>query len=171
MRRAIIGFIITCALGCLCVAPLAAHAQPPTHVHRIGYLLGTTREQEPYVEGFLEGMRTLGYVEGQHLVMEYRYAEGQYERFPALAAELVRQREVGSAVADPRRPRRVIDRRLVSDDAPKTFQQLGRHLLGKRGVDRIPLVCVRLRCRHLSPFAMDGTVCARHRNSHVTGRE
>src|SRR2546428_9340240 len=90
VRRTIIGFIITCALGCLCVAPLAAHAQPPTHVHRIGYLLGTTREQEPYVEGFLEGMRALGYVEGQNLVMEYRYAAGQYERFPALAAELVR---------------------------------------------------------------------------------
>jgi len=90
VRRTIIGFIITCALGCLCVAPLAPEAQQPTHVHRIGYLLGTTREQEPYVEGFLEGMRALGYVEGQNLVMEYRYAEGQYERFPDLAAELVR---------------------------------------------------------------------------------
>jgi putative ABC transport system substrate-binding protein len=39
---------------------------------------------------FLEGMRALGYVEGHNLVLEYRYAEGQYERFPALAAELVR---------------------------------------------------------------------------------
>ena len=39
---------------------------------------------------FLEGMRALGYVEGQHLVLEYRGAEGQYERLPALAAELVR---------------------------------------------------------------------------------
>ena len=89
MRRTIIGFIITFALGCLFVAPLAPEAQQPTHVHRIGYLGGTTREQEPSVEAFLEGMRALGYVEGQNLVMEYRYAEGQYERFPALAAELV----------------------------------------------------------------------------------
>src|SRR5438874_11744704 len=71
------------------VAPLAVEAQPPTHVHRIGVLLGTT-PGEPFVEAFLEGMRALGYVEGQNLVMEYRAAEGQYERFPALAAELVR---------------------------------------------------------------------------------
>ena len=38
MRRTIIGLIVTCALGCLCVAPLAAIAQPPTRVHRIGVL-------------------------------------------------------------------------------------------------------------------------------------
>jgi putative ABC transport system substrate-binding protein len=74
----------------LLVASFIAHAQPPTHVHRIGYLLGTIREQEPFLEAFLEAMRALGYVEGQNLVMEYRAAEGQYERFPALAAELVR---------------------------------------------------------------------------------
>jgi putative tryptophan/tyrosine transport system substrate-binding protein len=72
------------------VAPLAAEAQPPTHVHRIGYLLGTTREQEAFLETFLEAMRALGYVEGQNLVMEYRAADGHYERFPVLAAELVR---------------------------------------------------------------------------------
>jgi ABC-type uncharacterized transport system substrate-binding protein len=74
----------------LLVAPLAAEAQPPTPVYRIGYLLGATREQEPLLEEFLEAMRALGYVEGQNLVMEYRAAEGQYERLPALAAELVR---------------------------------------------------------------------------------
>src|SRR2546428_785414 len=92
VRRTIIGFIITCALGCLGVAPLAPVAQPPTHVHRIGALsgLGPTPGRDPFVEAFLEGMRALGYVEGQNLVMEYRGAEGQYERFPALAAELVR---------------------------------------------------------------------------------
>jgi putative tryptophan/tyrosine transport system substrate-binding protein len=81
--------LITLALGLL-VAPLAAASQPPAHVHRIGYLLGTTREQEPLLEAFLEAMRALGYVEGQHFVMEYRAAEGQYERLPDLAAELVR---------------------------------------------------------------------------------
>jgi putative ABC transport system substrate-binding protein len=80
--------LVTLALGLL-VAPLATGAQPPTHVHRIGVLLGTTREQEPYVGAFLEGMRALGYVEGQNLVMEYRAADGQYERLPDLAAELV----------------------------------------------------------------------------------
>jgi len=73
-------------------APLIAEAQPPTHVHRIGALSGggPTPGRDPFVEAFLEGMRALGYVEGQNLVMEYRYAAGQYERFPALAAELVR---------------------------------------------------------------------------------
>ncbi len=91
MRRTIIGFIITFALGCLCVAPLAPEAQQPTHVHRIGVLWGgTIPGRDPFVGAFLEGMRALGYVEGQNLVMEYRAAAGHYERFPALAAELVR---------------------------------------------------------------------------------
>jgi ABC-type uncharacterized transport system substrate-binding protein len=89
MTRPIIGLLLTLALSLL-VAPLATAAQPPTPVYRIGYLLGTTREQGPYLEAFLEAMRALGYVEGQNLVMEYRAAAGHYERFPALAAELVR---------------------------------------------------------------------------------
>jgi putative ABC transport system substrate-binding protein len=89
MRLSPVGLVATLALAVL-VVPLAAVAQQPMHVHRIGYLLGTTREPEPYVEAFLEGMRALGYVEGQNLVMEYRAAAGQYERLPALAAELVR---------------------------------------------------------------------------------
>src|SRR2546430_11434383 len=92
VRRTIIGFIITFALGCLFVAPLAPEAQPPTHVHRIGVLSGrgTTPGRNSFVEAFLEGMRALGYVEGQNLVLEYRSAEGQYEQFSDLAAELVR---------------------------------------------------------------------------------
>jgi putative tryptophan/tyrosine transport system substrate-binding protein len=86
-----LGLLVTLALGLL-VAPLAAVAQPPTHVHRIGVLsgLGTTPGRDPFVEAFLEGMSALGYVEGQNLVIEYRGAEGQYERFPDFAAELVR---------------------------------------------------------------------------------
>ena len=87
MHRTFGALLIT--LGLL-VAPLAVEAQQAGRVYRIGYLLGTTREQEPALEAFLEGMRALGYVEGQNLVMEYRAAEGQYERLPALAAELVR---------------------------------------------------------------------------------
>jgi ABC-type uncharacterized transport system substrate-binding protein len=90
VRRTIIGCIITFALGCLCVAPLAAVVQQPTHVHRIGVLLGTTPGRDPFVEAFPEGMRALSYVEGQNLVLEYRGTEGEYERFPDLVAELVR---------------------------------------------------------------------------------
>jgi putative ABC transport system substrate-binding protein len=89
MMRRPIGLLVTLALSLL-VAPLAADVQPPAHVHRIGAITGTTREQDRNVAAFLEGMRALGYVEGQNLVLEYRGAAGQYERFPALAAELVR---------------------------------------------------------------------------------
>jgi putative tryptophan/tyrosine transport system substrate-binding protein len=83
-----LGCIITLTLSML-AAPLAAEAQPPTTVHRIGMLLGTTSGRDPFVGAFLEGMRTLSYVEGQNLVLEYRYAEGRLERLPTLAAELV----------------------------------------------------------------------------------
>jgi ABC-type uncharacterized transport system substrate-binding protein len=91
MMRCTIGFLLTLALGVL-VGPLAAVAQRPTHVYRVGALSGggPTPGQDPRMEAFLEGMHALGYVEGQNLVLEYRGAEGQYERFPALAAELVR---------------------------------------------------------------------------------
>jgi putative tryptophan/tyrosine transport system substrate-binding protein len=91
MRLSAIGLILTLALGIL-TAPLTAEAQQAPKVHRIGTLsaLGTTPGRNPFVEAFLEGMRTLGYVEGQNFVLEYRGAEGQFEGFPDLAAELVR---------------------------------------------------------------------------------
>jgi putative tryptophan/tyrosine transport system substrate-binding protein len=90
MTRRTIGLLVTLTLAIL-VAPLATRAQPPTHVPRIGVLSGgATREQDRNVKAFLEGMRALGYVEGQNLVVEYRGSAGQHERFPALAAELVR---------------------------------------------------------------------------------
>jgi putative tryptophan/tyrosine transport system substrate-binding protein len=89
MPRHMMGLLVILALGLLW-APLVSEAQPPTHVHRIGALTGYTLGRGRNVEAFLEGMRALGYVEGQNLVMEYRGAAGQYERFPALAAELVR---------------------------------------------------------------------------------
>jgi hypothetical protein len=84
VRRTIIGFIITCALGGLGVALRAPEAQPPTHVHRIGALSGqsTAPGRGPFVEAFLEGMRALGYVEDQHFVLEYRAAAGQYKWLP-----------------------------------------------------------------------------------------
>src|SRR5262245_29555755 len=84
-----VGCLVTLTLS-LRAVPLPAEAQPSAKIARVGYLLGTTREQEGRVEAFLEGMRALGYVEGQHFVMEVRGAEGQYERLPALAAALVR---------------------------------------------------------------------------------
>src|SRR5437763_12303109 len=65
-------------------------AQPVAKVHRIGFLLATTESAEAArVEAFRQGLRELGYVEGQTLTIEWRWAEGQFERLPGLAAELV----------------------------------------------------------------------------------
>jgi ABC-type uncharacterized transport system substrate-binding protein len=71
-------------------APCTSQAQQPTLVHRIGRLTGGSRSPDPNLEVFRQELRALGYVEGDNLVLELRYAEGQDERLPALAAELVR---------------------------------------------------------------------------------
>jgi putative ABC transport system substrate-binding protein len=81
-------------------APLVTHAQPATTVYQIGRLSAgqPLPESHAYEEAFRQGLRALGYVEGQNLVLEYRYAEGSTERLPALAAKLV-QRKVNVIVA------------------------------------------------------------------------
>ncbi len=81
-----IGVIAT--LGLL-VAPLAADAQPPMKVPRIGFLSGGL-PGGPYVDAFRQGLREIGYVEGQNIAIEYRYGEGKFDQLPALADELVR---------------------------------------------------------------------------------
>jgi putative ABC transport system substrate-binding protein len=71
-------------------APLAGEAQAPAKVPRIGFLGVTRAEDAAYaLEAFRRGLRELGWVEGQNIVIEYRYADGRSERLPALAAELV----------------------------------------------------------------------------------
>ena len=73
-------------------APLTAGAQPVTgKVPRVG-ILGVTSAADyaRQVEAMRQGFRDLGYVEGQNIVIEYRWAEGRYDRLPALAAELIR---------------------------------------------------------------------------------
>jgi putative ABC transport system substrate-binding protein len=74
----------------LLVAPLAAEAQAPAKVPRIGFLSTTSRTEDPRFEAFLQGLRELGYVDGQNIAIEFRFVEGRPERLPALAAELVR---------------------------------------------------------------------------------
>jgi putative ABC transport system substrate-binding protein len=75
--------------GSLLAAPLAAEAQEAAKVARIGYL-STNLAANPHThEAFRQGLRDLGYVEGRNVVIEYRDAEGTFERLPALAAELV----------------------------------------------------------------------------------
>ncbi len=77
------------ALVALGAVPLAAEAQQATKVPRIGYLWGNLTGSPHMTEGFRQGLRDLGYVEGRNIVIEFRDAEGKLERLPALAAELV----------------------------------------------------------------------------------
>src|SRR5882672_5065162 len=86
-----VGVIVTLTLGLL-TAPLTADAQPPTKVYRIGWLSVDFPPTDPNLRAgaFRQGLRDLGYVEGQNFVMEYRYAERSEERARDLAAELVR---------------------------------------------------------------------------------
>jgi len=77
-------------LGVLLVSPLVAEAQPAGKVPRVGFLLGLSPGPSREVDAFQRGLRELGYVEGQNIAIDYRYARGQVERLPGLAAELVR---------------------------------------------------------------------------------
>ena len=85
-----VGFIITLTLSMLAV-PLAAVAQPAGKVPKIGFLHHSSahaqREARTF-EAFQQGLHELGYIEGQTIAIEQRYAEGSAERLPALAAEL-----------------------------------------------------------------------------------
>ena len=66
--------------------PLAAHAQQPAKMPRIGIL-----DDAPMWQAFRQGLRELGYVEGQNIAYEYRYGEGTPDRLATAAAELVRR--------------------------------------------------------------------------------
>ena len=85
MRLIGLAFILS-----LTLAPLAAEAQQAGKVYRIGFLffgsLGPSRE----LDTFRQGLRELGYIEGQNIVIEYRFASGRAERLPELATELAR---------------------------------------------------------------------------------
>lgn len=82
-----VGFFVTLALSLL-AAPLATVAQqPPGKTTRIGFL----GDVPPFLDdAFRRGLRELGYVEGQNITIEHRAPDWQYERLPALVAELVR---------------------------------------------------------------------------------
>ena len=87
----LIGLAVILAVS-LTLAPLGT-AQPPEKVSRVGYLNpGSSSDplRQRRLEAFRQGLRELGYVEGQNIAIESRWAEGKYDRYPALAADLVR---------------------------------------------------------------------------------
>jgi putative ABC transport system substrate-binding protein len=76
----------------LLAAPLAAEGQQAGKIPRVGYLAGGWRADlpNPAGEALRQGLRDLGYVEGQNIALEFRFAEGRLDRYPTLVAELVR---------------------------------------------------------------------------------
>ena len=82
-------------LGGAMTAARAVHAQQKAMLV-IGYVsLGAPGPNEPYVVAFRQGLHENGYVEGQNLAIEYRWAEGRADRLPALAADLARISQTG----------------------------------------------------------------------------
>jgi len=93
-RRTFIGSV---AIGLL-VVPVVARAQQPA-MPVIGFLGSASPAQSsPFVAAYRKGLNEAGYIEGKNVAIEFRWAEGQYDRLPALAAELVR-RQVAVLVA------------------------------------------------------------------------
>jgi putative ABC transport system substrate-binding protein len=85
-----LGVLVAILNFAVLAAPFAVHAQQASKLPRIGFLGNSTEALEANLIGpFREGLRALGYVEGQNVLIEYRWAEGKYERFPALIAELL----------------------------------------------------------------------------------
>ena len=71
-------------------APVTASAQPVGKIYRIGYLAsGSPSATAHMIEAFRQRLRELGWVEGQNIVIDFRSADGRFDRLPGLAAELV----------------------------------------------------------------------------------
>jgi putative tryptophan/tyrosine transport system substrate-binding protein len=88
MRKTVIGFTLCAMLFALCFSALA---QQPKKVHRIGYLSANDPATDSNrTEEIRLALRERGYIEGQNITIEYRYAEGKTDRATELAAELVR---------------------------------------------------------------------------------
>src|ERR671924_642512 len=86
MTHRAIGLLVTLSI---LAAVLAAHAQSVAKTPRLGFL-NPPFDPHPPLEAFRQGLHDLGYVEGHNIVLEYRFADGRFERLPELAAELVR---------------------------------------------------------------------------------
>jgi putative ABC transport system substrate-binding protein len=99
----------------LLAAPLSAGAQPAGQDRRVGYLTGgSPASNRTFFAAFRQGLGELGWGEGRNLAVEYRFAEGQFDRLPELAAELIRLK-VEVIVAGPSPPA------LAAKNATKTI--------------------------------------------------
>ena len=87
--------VITVVILALGVVLAPAEAQQAANIPRVGFLNPLDRSA-PHFEAFRQGLADLGYVEGRNIAIEPRFAEGQYERFPDLLAELVVSRWTSS---------------------------------------------------------------------------
>jgi putative tryptophan/tyrosine transport system substrate-binding protein len=84
-RRAFIAGVLA-----VLTAPLAVEGQPAGKVYRIGFLWDAPTVWPHALEAFRQGLRDLGWVNGQNLVVEYRWTEGRFDRLPSLVEELLR---------------------------------------------------------------------------------
>jgi|SRR5262245_17872152 len=137
----LIGLAVVLAVSLL-IAPLAAPAQQPGKVYRIGYLGTTAAVPPPIWDAFLGGLREFGWVEGQTIVIEQRNAEERYDRLPELAADLVRLRVDVIVAAGPVAP-----------------------LAAKRATNTIPIVMT----NHADPVGSGLVASLARPGSNVTG--
>ena len=80
-------------LGGVAGWPIAVHGQQLKKIPRVGFLgLTSPAAHAQFLEAFRRGLRDLGYIDGESISVEYRWAEGQYDRLPQLATDLIREK-------------------------------------------------------------------------------
>src|SRR5262249_45592982 len=116
-----------CFLGVmLLIVSFSADAQEPKKVPRIGILsTGRSSSSRPAFDAFRQGLHEFGWVEGKNIAIEYRFGDGDEDRFPALAAQLV-QANVDIIVST--NPRGALAARQLTKNIPivETFVNVGR---------------------------------------------